>query len=163
MSLFQSTTQIPVSELPEWIDHERFTRTRCPLRISRKTHPDNVPSTFSCRLHWEARQAGIEVLATQAVALSDAAKRIPVVADITLLRAFHAGSAVQPAHAPPTLLRAPHSGSAAQPAHSPPTWGFLLCFTQMSMSRSGPAFPPFASTVLEYMGRGIHHPHQISK
>ena len=32
----------------------------------------------------------------------------------------------------------------------------------MWISKSGQAFPPFASTVLEYIGRSIHHPHQIS-
>jgi hypothetical protein len=33
---------------------------------------------------------------------------------------------------------------------------------QLWMSKSGQAYPPFASTVLEYMGQGMHHPHQIS-
>ena len=32
----------------------------------------------------------------------------------------------------------------------------------MWMSKSGQAFPPFARTVLNYLGRSIHHPHQMS-
>ncbi len=91
----------------------------------------------------KARRAEIEVLAQQAGSLSDSAKRLPVLADTTLLRAFG-------------------SGSAAQPACSPPIWRFLLCFTQMWISKSGQAFPPFASGVLEYMGQAMHHPHQMS-
>ena len=139
----ESSTPTPASDLPDWIDHERFTPIRCPLSISRQTHADNVASTFSCRRHWSARRAEIDVLATQAAALADSAKRIPVLADITLFRAFH-------------------SGSAAQPAQSPPTWRYLLCFTQIWMSKSGQPFPPFAITVLEYLGSSMHHPHQMS-
>ena len=30
------------------------------------------------------------------------------------------------------------------------------------MKKSGQAFPPFARTVLEYLGKNIHHPHQLS-
>jgi hypothetical protein len=84
----KSSIQTSVSELPDWIDHDRFTPYKCPLRISRRTHADNVPSTFSCRLQWKARRAEIEVLAQQATALSHDAKRIPVLADTTLARAF---------------------------------------------------------------------------
>ena len=32
----------------------------------------------------------------------------------------------------------------------------------MWMKKTGRAFPPFARTVLEYMGNSIHHPHQMS-
>ena len=32
----------------------------------------------------------------------------------------------------------------------------------MWMSKSGQTFPPFARTVLEYLGKSIHHPHQMS-
>ena len=35
----KSTPQTPVSELPAWIDHERFSRTTCPLSISRNRSP----------------------------------------------------------------------------------------------------------------------------
>ena len=54
-------------------DHNSYTPYRCPLHISRKTHADNVPSTFNCRLQWKARLAEIEVLAKQADNLCDAA------------------------------------------------------------------------------------------
>ena len=30
------------------------------------------------------------------------------------------------------------------------------------MQKSGQAFPPFARTVLDYVGKNIHHPHQLS-
>ena len=86
----ESSTQTPASELPDWIDHEHCTRRRkYPLHISRTTHADNRPSFFSCRLQWKARHAQIEVLAKQAADLSDAAKRIPVLVDTTLVRTFH--------------------------------------------------------------------------
>ena len=158
----ESSTQPPASELPDWIDHERFTRRRCPLRISRRTHADNAPSTFSCRLQWKARRAEIEVLAKQAADLSDDAKRIPVVADTTLVRAFHSRSAAPLLDPSSAVLGPPHSGSAAQPVQSQPTWRFMLCFTQMWMTKSGQALPPFARTVLEYIGKTIHHQHQMS-
>ena len=32
----------------------------------------------------------------------------------------------------------------------------------MWITKSGEAFPPFARTVLEYLGQNIHHPHQMS-
>jgi len=139
-----SSKQTPASELPDWIDHDRCTPVKCPLRISRRTHADDVPSTFSCRLQWKARRAEIEVLAKQATDLSHDAKRIPVLADTTLFRGFQSGR------------------KAKRPVESPPTWRFLVCFSQIWMKKSGRAFPPFARTVLEYMGNSIHHPHQMS-
>ena len=132
----ESSSQTPASELPDWIDHEHFTPQKCPLCISRRTHADDVASTFSCRLQWKARRAEIAVLAEQAADLMRDAKRIPVLADTTLVRGFK-------------------SGSAAQPAHSPPHWRFLLCLTQMWMKKSGQAFPPFARTVLDYIGLAV--------
>ena len=77
----ESSTQTHTNELPDWIDHEHLTPYPCPLRISRRTHADNVPATFSCRLHWKARRAEIELLAKQAASLSHDSKRIPVLAD----------------------------------------------------------------------------------
>ena len=65
-----SSTQTLASELPDCIDHEHCTRRKCPLHISRRTHADSMPSTFSCRLQWKARRAQIEVLAKQAADLS---------------------------------------------------------------------------------------------
>ena len=139
-----SSTQTPTSDLPDWIHHANFTPSRCPLRISRTTHTDNVPSTFSCRMQWKARRAEIEMLAGQATDLSHDAKRIPVLADTTLLRAFHKAKAAQRA------------------APLPLTWRFLVCFTQLWMQKTRQAFPPFAPKVLEYIGSAIHHPHQMS-
>ncbi len=52
----ESSTQTTTSELLDWIDHDRFTPYRSPLGISRKTHENNAPSTFSCRLQWKARR-----------------------------------------------------------------------------------------------------------
>ena len=56
----ESAVQTPASELPHWIDPERYTPIACPLRISRKTHADDAPSTFSCRLQWKARLIGLQ-------------------------------------------------------------------------------------------------------
>ena len=158
----ESSSQTDASELPSWIDHEHFTPRACPLRVSRKTHADNLASSFSCRLQWKARRAEIEVLATQAADLSHHAKRIPVLADTTLMRACQSGGAVRPADALLAAGRTARRYSAARPVHSPPKWRFLLCLNQMWMEKSGQAFPPFARIVLEYIGNSIHHPHQMS-
>ena len=62
----ESSKQTHESELPDWISwlkcpqRNRFLPRRCPLRVSRRTHADNVASTFSCRLQWKARRAEIE-------------------------------------------------------------------------------------------------------
>jgi len=157
-----SSNQTPASDLPDWIDHNRFTPRKCPLRISRRTHADNVHSDFSCRLQWKARRAEIEILAKQATDFANDAKRIPVLADTTLVRGFQRGSAERPADPLPAAERTPHGRSATQPVHSPPTWRFLVCLTQMWMKKTGQAFPPFARLVLEYIGNNIHHPHQMS-
>jgi len=153
----ESSKQTAASELPDWIDHDRFTRYKCPLAISRRTHADDVASTWSCRLHWKARRAEIEVLAKQAISLCDAAKRIPVLADTTLLRAVASSSAGRPAHLKPAAATTAHGDGAP-----PPTWSFLLCFTQLWMQKNGQPFPPYARMVLQYLDKDIHHPHQIS-
>ena len=154
----ESIQQTDESKLPEWISYVKcplrksFARRKCPLRISRRAHADNVASSFSCRLQWKARRAEIEYLAQEAAYLSEKAKRIPVLADTTLLRACHGSSTAQ-------LAR---RDSAQQPVHTPPTWRLLLCLKQMWMTKSGQAFPSFAPIVLECMGHSIHHPHQLS-
>ena len=158
----ESSNQTLASELPDWIDHSRCTPVKCPLRISRKTHADDMPSAFNCRLQWKARRSEIEVLAKQATDLSHDAKRIPVLADTTLVRGFQSGSAARPAHPLQTGARTSPGHSAARPLQSPPTWGFLLCCTQIWMQKGGGPCPPFARTVLEYMGNSIYHPHQLS-
>jgi len=158
----ESSNQTAASELPHWIEHvkcpvrERFCAVKCPLSISRKTHADDAASTFSCRLQWKARRAEIEVLATQAADLSNDAKRIPVLADTTLLRGWQSGSAVRPART------TAHEDSAEHAVQSAPKWRLLLCLTQMWMKKCGQAFPPFAPKVLECIGSNIHHRHQMS-
>ena len=126
------------------------------FRISRRTHADNVPSTFSCRLQWKARRAEIEILAKQATELSNEAKRIPVLADTTLLRGFQAKNSL------PEAVSTRQGNSVAKPVQSLPSWRFLIGFTQMWMKKSSQAFPPFARNVLEYLGNNIHHAHQMT-
>jgi hypothetical protein len=154
-SALQTTTHADNSDEPP-------TRQQRMHTISRRTHADNVPSTFSCRLQWKARRAEIEVLANQATALSYDAKRILVLADTTLLRGFQSGSAARPADPLPATVTTPPNHSAARPGQSPPTWRFVVCFSQIWIQKSGQPFPPFAVTVLEYMGNNMHHPHQMS-
>ena len=108
------------------------------LTVKRVTHPDDSPSTFSCRLQWKARRAEIEVLAQQATNLSNDAKRIPVLADTHLLRGFH------------------FSGAAQSLYH------LFVCLTQMWIQKEGRALPPFAPLVLAYLGIPCHHAHQMS-
>ena len=85
-----------------------------------------MPATFSCRLQWKARRAEIEVLAKQADDLSNDAKRIPVLADTTLIRGFRSGSDAAPAGACPAAVKTHVGHSAARPVYSPPTWRFLM-------------------------------------
>ena len=160
----ESSKQTEESELPNWIDHEAFTSRPCPLRIHRSTHADNMASKFSCRLQWKARRAEIEVLASEAERSSNRAKRIPVLADITLLRGFSGGAEQHPetAQHSNSAGRPGQRRSAVQPLHTPPTWRLLLCLTQMWLKKSGQAFPPCARMVLDYMGHSIHHSHQLS-
>lgn len=148
----QSSKQTEETELPDWIDHANFTRQKCPLRMTRKTHADNAAPTVSCRLQWKARRAQIACLASQAAHLSEKAQRIPVLADTTLLRTFPGGIGGRTAR----------RNSAAQHVHTPPTWRLLLCLNQMWMKKSGQAFPCYARRVLDCLGHSIHHPHQIS-
>ena len=61
----ESSIQTHSSELPDWIDHDRFTPRECPLRVSRRTHADNVPFIFTCQLLWKARRTEIVVLANR--------------------------------------------------------------------------------------------------
>ena len=112
VTLPEPSTQTTASELPDWIDHDRFTTYKCPLGIQRRNHADNVPSTFSCRLQWKARRAEIKVLAKQAVSLSNDAKRISVLANNTVLRTLDSRSAARPAHLMPEAARAAQGDSA---------------------------------------------------
>ena len=122
-----SSKQTLPSELPDWIDHDRCIPVKCPLRISRRTHADDVSSTFSCRLQWKARRAEIEVLAKQANDLSHDAKRIAVLADTTLVRGFqNRSSAARPAGPLPAAVRTSYGHSTARPVGSLPAWRFLV-------------------------------------
>ena len=58
---------------------------RALFQCSYPSSDDDAP-VFTCRHQWRARRAEIEVLARRAEASADAAKRIPVLADVTLLR-----------------------------------------------------------------------------
>ena len=85
-----------------------------------------------------------------------------MLAETTLLRGFQSGTAARLAGGYPAAEKTLHGDSAAQPVYSPPTWRFLVCFTQVWLQKGGEAFPPFARTVLDYLGNSIHHPHQMS-
>ena len=57
--------------------------SRCndPLLYRPAFFPPTDPATFNCRQQWKARRAEIEFLAVRAEEKSNAAKRIPVLAD----------------------------------------------------------------------------------
>ncbi len=59
-------------------------------------------------------------------------------------------------------MRSSDGGSVEQLPRSTPTWRFLVCFTQIWISKSGQALPPFAPKVLEYFDFALHHPHQMN-
>ena len=88
----------------------------------------------------KAMRAEIEVLAQRAEDRANAANRIQVLADTTLLRAC----------------------SAAQPAGKNVPCGVIVCLTQMWIQRCGGALPHFEHTLLGYLGLSLHHDHQMS-
>ena len=149
VTVAESSTQ---TALPPWIDHRSCKPQKCPLTITRKTHPDNAAPTVSCRLQWRARRSQINILAKQAAELCNKAKRIPVLADTALIRGYQNSSAGQPAR----------TDGAGQPARRPPEWRLLVCLNQMWTSKTGQAFPSFAPKVFDFLGHSMHHPHQIS-
>ena len=99
-----------------------------------------------------ARRSQINILATQAAELCNKAKRIPVLADTTLIRGYQNSSAGQPAR----------TDVAGQTVRRPPEWRLLVCLNQMWTTKTGQAFPSFAPKVLDFLGHSMHHPHQIS-
>ena len=70
----------------------------CSRQFFQSRHPrsDDDASAFTCRHQWKARRAEIEYLAREAERKSNEAKRIPVLADVALLRSHRAASATKP-------------------------------------------------------------------
>ena len=140
---------VPESEIQTDPDVGYMRSTGKTLAITRLTCSDAVPAEFSCRLQWKARRAEIEILAAQAQSLTDKAKRIPVLADVTLLRA----------------CCIPVKPSAANPAPQPPNAPdsqLLACTTQLWIQKTGRAYPECARRVLACLGFVLHHDHQMS-
>ena len=73
-------------------------QSRCndPLLYRPAFFPPTDPTTFNCRQQWKARRAEIELLAVRAEEKSNAAKRIPVLADTTLCRTHSPGTGSAP-------------------------------------------------------------------
>ena len=103
---------------------------------------------FNFRLQWKTRRWEIDLLAEKARAKADAAKRIPVLADVTLLRCVSA-----------TVLNNLPLESAEQPVPPPHLW---LCLTQMWIQKTSMAYPPSATTVGLFLGYDLHHKTQLS-
>ena len=99
---------------------------------------------FNCRLQWKTRRWEIDLLAERAIAKADAGKRIPVLADVTLLRCVRS---------------MPPDRSAAQPAPPPHLW---LCLTQLWIQKTRMAYPSSATMVAVYLGYNLHHETQLS-
>ena len=110
-------------------------------------HPNSEDddSVFTCRHQWEARRAEIEGLARQAEAKSNEAKRIPVLADVTLLRSHRAPSATKPGQ---------HSHAIS--------WTHWVVYTQLWMRISETAYPSWAPRILQCLGHVLHHHTQLS-
>ena len=109
------------------------------FQCSYPSSEDEAP-VFTCRHQWRARRAEIEVLACRAEAAANAAKRIPVLADVTLVRS--------------------HRASLAGTAQV--RWPQWLCFTQLWMQKSQSGYPCWAPCILEYLGHKMHHAAQLS-
>ena len=115
-------------------------QSRCndPLLYRPAFFPPTDPTTFNCRQQWKARRADIELLAVRAEEKSNAAKRIPVLADTTLCRTHNPGTG----SAPPLEL--------------------LCCLSQWWTQQCGRALPCFAPRILAFLNTSLHHEHQLT-
>ena len=115
-------------------------KSRCndPLLFRPAFFPPTDPTTFNCRQQWKARRAEIELLAIRAEEKSNAAKRIPVLADTTLCR-----------------THSPGTGSA-------PPLGLMCCLSQWCIQQCGRALPCFAPRILGFLNTSLHHEHQLT-
>ena len=115
-------------------------QSRCndPLLYRPAFFPPTDPTTFNCRQQWKARRAEIELLAVRAEEKSNAAKRIPVLADTTLCR-----------------THSPGTGSA-------PPLELLYCRAQWWIQQCGRALPCFAPRILAFLNMSLHNEHQLT-
>ena len=111
----------------------------------RYPNSDDEASVFTCRHQWRARRADIEVLARRADAKSHRAKRIPVLADVTLLRSHRASE-----------------GAVSEQQENNLPWSGWIVYTQLWMRIGQTGYPPWASRILEYLGHVMHHPDQLT-
>ena len=112
------------------------------------------PLVFCFRQQWKARRAELEVLAVRAVTATDAAKRIPVLLDTTLLRAWP----------PPQLAAADATPAASNEAHPAlvDEFDIRLVLTQLWTAKTGRALPPWSGQVCALLGLpALHHEHQL--
>ena len=117
--------------------------SRCndPLLYRPAFFPPNHPTSLNCRQQWKARRAEIEVLAVRAEEKSNAAKRLPVVADTILCRTFTSGTVDAPP-APPSDL--------------------LCCLCQWWIQQCGRALPCFAPRIVAFLDFSFYHEHQLT-
>ena len=115
------------------------------FRQCRYPTSDDEAAVFTCRHQWKARRADIEVLARRAEAKTNRAKRIPVLADVTLLRSHRDSAATVSGHQKNTL-----------------SWSDWLVYTQLWMRIGQTGYPSWAQRILEYLGHALHHPAQLT-
>ena len=99
----------------------------------------------TCRHQWKARRADIEVLARRAEDKTDRAKRIHLLADVTLLRSYPESAATMSGHLKNTL-----------------SWSDWLVYTELWMRIGQTGYPPWASRILENLGHVPHPPTQLT-
>ena len=98
---------------------------------------------YNVHKQWLARRSEIKYLMNEAKRKENAAKRIPVLLDTTLLRGW--------CH-----------GGAEQPATSRVTSSFLTCWTQLCKMKTGTsADPRWARIVLAHLGYDMNHPDHV--
>ena len=110
------------------------------LKLKRSESAPDTTCVYSCKMQWKARRAEIELLANKAAESSDHAKRIPVMADVTLLRACRSSGATQP----------------VVPLDA------ALWLTQLLIQKTNNAFPSFTPKLLAFLFGHLHHPHQLT-
>ena len=115
-------------------------KSRCndPLVYRPAYFVQDEPSKVNCRQQWKARQAEIEVLAKRAEKKCNAAKRIPVIGDTMLLRAYNSGT------------------------KKAPSIGTLCCLTQWWIHKYGRALPCFGHRILAFLDINVFHDDQLT-
>ena len=132
----------------------------------RHAKSDDEPSVFTSRHQWKARRAEIEVLAREAEGKSNDAMRIPVLADVTLLRSHPKPEDTMPSKLSwsawlvySQLWMRISQGTTAEHQVYTQLGVYTLNLARIHATQ---AYPCWAPRILRFLGHDLHHPTQLS-